>query len=37
MDMINVLIDGMSYSVPKGATILEACESVGIEILTLCY
>lgn len=37
MEMINVVIDGMPYSVPKGATILEACKSVGIEIPTLCY
>ncbi len=37
MEMINVKINGMPYSVPKGATILEACKSVGIEIPTLCY
>ena len=37
MDMINVIIDGREYSVRKGATILEACKSVGIEIPTLCY
>ena len=37
MDMINVIIDGKEYSVRKGATILEACKSVGIEISTLCY
>lgn len=37
MDMINVIIDGKEYSVRKGATILEACKSVGIEIPTLCY
>ena len=37
MEMINVFIDGMPYSVRKGATILEACKSVGIEIPTLCY
>ena len=37
MDMIKVIIDGKEYSVRKGATILEACKSVGIEIPTLCY
>ena len=37
MEMINVIIDGKVYSVRKGATILEACKSVGIEIPTLCY
>ena len=37
MDMINVFIDGKEYSVRNGATILEACRSVGIHIPTLCY
>ena len=37
MEMINVIIDGKEYSVRKGATILEACKSVGIEIPTICY
>ncbi len=35
--MINVKINGRDYSVPFGATILEAAHSVGIEIPTLCY
>ena len=37
MDYINVKINGRDYSVPKGATILEAAHSVGIDIPTLCY
>lgn len=37
MEMINIQINGMPYSVPKGVTILEAAQSVGIEIPTLCY
>ena len=37
MDYINVKIHGRDYSVPKGATILEAAHSVGIDIPTLCY
>ena len=37
MEKINVQINGMPYSVPKGVTILEAAQSVGIYIPTLCY
>jgi ferredoxin len=35
--MINLTIDGKNIEVPKGSTILEAAESVGIRIPTLCY
>lgn len=37
MDTVNIKINGVSYDVPKGATILEACRTVGIEIPTLCF
>lgn len=37
MDMINLVIDNMSVSVPKGASILQAAKKVGIKIPTLCY
>ena len=37
MDMINVSINGMSYEVPAGSTILEAARYAGIDIPTLCY
>lgn len=37
MDMINVKINGIAVSVPKGSTILEAARKAGIEIPTLCY
>ena len=37
MDMINVKINGLSVSVPKGSTVLDAARSVGIEIPTLCF
>ena len=37
MEMINVKIDGISVSVPKGSTILEAARIAGIEIPTLCF
>lgn len=35
--MINLTIDGMNVSVPRGSTILQAAEEVGINIPTLCY
>ncbi len=37
MEKVNIQINGMPYSVPKGVTILEAAQSVGIYIPTLCY
>lgn len=37
MDTVNIKINGVSYDVPKGSTILEACRTVGIEIPTLCF
>ncbi|MBC3516650.1 iron hydrogenase small subunit [Neobittarella massiliensis] len=37
METINMKINGMSVSVPKNATILEACRLSGIQIPTLCY
>ena len=37
MEMVNIKINGMPLSVPKGVTILEAARELGIEIPTLCY
>ncbi len=37
MDMLNVKVNGIAVSVPKGATILEAARAAGVEIPTLCY
>lgn len=37
MENVNVIVNGKSYSVPKGSTILEAARYAGIEIPTLCY
>lgn len=37
MDMINLMIDGMDISVPKGSTILQAAKELKIDIPTLCY
>lgn len=34
--MYNIVVDGRPLSVKRGATILEACELLGIEIPTLC-
>ena len=37
METVNIKINGMPLSVPKGYTILEAARSAGINIPTLCY
>ena len=37
MNMINVKINGVEYSVPAGITVLEACKYANIDIPTLCY
>lgn len=37
MDMVNIKINGMSYQVAAGSTILEAARTAGINIPTLCY
>ncbi len=37
MDMINVKINGIAVSVPKGSTVLDAARVAGIEIPTLCF
>ena len=37
MEMLNVTVNGIAVSVPKGATILEAARKAGVEIPTLCY
>ena len=35
--MINITIDGKSYSVEEETSVLEACKTAGIKIPTLCY
>jgi len=37
IENVNLTIDGIAISVPKGTTILEAAKLVGIKIPTLCY
>lgn len=36
-DMVNLKINGIDVSVPKGSTILDAARKTGIEIPTLCF
>jgi predicted molibdopterin-dependent oxidoreductase YjgC len=35
--MIEILVDGKTASVPEGSTILDACNTVGVETPTLCF
>lgn len=37
MEMVNIKINNMPLSAPKGISILEAARMAGIEIPTLCY
>lgn len=37
METVNIKINGLPLSVPKGISILEAAKMNGIEIPTLCY
>lgn len=37
MEMINLTIDGIPVRVNKGATVMEAAKTVGIDIPALCY
>ena len=37
MEMINIKINGMPFSVEKNTTILDACRQFGIKIPTLCF
>ena len=34
---ISLVVDGISVSVPKGATILDAAEKAGAHVPTLCF
>ena len=37
MENVNIKINGMDVSAPKGSTILEAARLAHIEIPTLCF
>ena len=34
---VTVTIDGQTVEVPQGASLLEACRSIGSDQPTLCY
>ncbi len=36
-DVLTLTIDGQTVAAPKGATVLEAARSAGVDIPTLCY
>ncbi len=36
-EMVNLKVNGMEVSVPKGSTVLEAAKAIGVDIPTLCY
>ena len=36
-ETVPVTVDGRRVEVPAGATLLEACQSLGIDVPTLCY
>ena len=35
-ELISLTVDGIDVQVPAGSTVLQACESIGVEIPTLC-
>ncbi len=35
-ELISLTVDGIEVQVPAGSTVLQACESIGVEIPTLC-
>ena len=37
MEMVNVIIDGVSVQVEAGSTVLQAAQKAGFNIPTLCY
>ena len=37
MELVNIVIDGLNVSVPKGTTVLEAARANNINIPTLCF
>ena len=37
MDTVKVTVNGISVEVPKKSTILDAAQTAGIRIPTLCY
>ncbi len=35
-ELISLTVDGVEVQVPAGSTVLQACESIGVEVPTLC-
>jgi predicted molibdopterin-dependent oxidoreductase YjgC len=35
--MVELTVDGKKVSVPEGATLLDACKAMGVEVPTLCW
>ena len=35
--MVNVIVDDIPVSVPKNSTVLQACDSVGIDVPRFCF
>ena len=36
-ERVTLTVDGQEVAVPKGATLLDACRAVGVDVPTLCY
>lgn len=37
MARVNVFVDGVNVSVPRGATVFQACEQSGVQVSRFCY
>jgi len=35
--MVNLFVNGVSVSVPAGATVFQACEQAGVQVSRFCY
>ena len=35
--MVPVFVDGVETHVPKGVTVLQACEQAGVDVPRFCY
>ena len=35
--MVNVIIDDIPVSVPRNTTVLQACDTVGIDVPRFCF
>lgn len=37
MTRVNVFVNGVSVSVPRGSTVYQACEQAGVQVSRFCY